>query len=390
MTLDASHRLKKKIPEIMKLWECRANEEVKGAHHQESLALRDSLPDYLRHLVDALSNSIERTEKRKSADKVKSTRLGKKHGADRAKVLHYTINQLISEYHILRQVIFQVLDKEKPMNQVEREVVLSSIEQAVNDAATEFSDRLKDLKVQMTQILAHDLRNPLTTAKISAQLIKRKPDDEKYTTEKSHLIITSLDRIDKMITDLLDASRAEAGEGDELVLKDCDLDWIIREVANESNIAQEGRFIVRSMGQCIGNWNADGLRRIVENLISNAVKYGQVGALISLTLEQDENYAMLNVNNKGEVIPEEERNIIFHKFKRAKSSENEIGWGLGLAGVQAMVDQHEGTIRVDSDEVNGTTFIMTIPKMTKEKPEAPEHRLPKHVDEKSVPQSKHH
>ncbi|HXH32116.1 MAG TPA: histidine kinase dimerization/phospho-acceptor domain-containing protein [Bacteriovoracaceae bacterium] len=83
------------------------------------------------------------------------------------------MDQLISEYHILRQVICDVLEKDKPLNPVEREVIVCSIEQAVNDAASEFSATLKDLKDQMTQILAHDLRNPLTTAKISTQLIMR-------------------------------------------------------------------------------------------------------------------------------------------------------------------------------------------------------------------------
>ncbi|HXH32115.1 MAG TPA: hypothetical protein VNJ01_15025 [Bacteriovoracaceae bacterium] len=77
MPVNASLRLKKSIKEIMRLWEVRANEEVRAAHHQESLALRDSLPDYLKHLADALSKTIDRTEARKSADKRESTRLGK-------------------------------------------------------------------------------------------------------------------------------------------------------------------------------------------------------------------------------------------------------------------------------------------------------------------------
>ncbi|HXH32117.1 MAG TPA: ATP-binding protein [Bacteriovoracaceae bacterium] len=82
--------------------------------------------------------------------------------------------------------------------------------------------------------------------------------------------------------------------------------------------------------------------------------------------------------------------MIFHKFKRSKSSENEIGWGIGLTAVQTMVDNHKGTIRVESDKENGTTFIITIPKATKERTETPYSPQPKVKDEQSVPKSKHH
>ncbi len=192
-----------------------------------------------------------------------------------------------------------------------------------------------------------------------------------------------------MITDLLDASKLEA-EGNDLELKECDLDWIIRETSNEANIANEGRFLVRSIGKCMGCWNETGLRRLIENLISNAVKYGEVSTSITIGLEQDENYATLSVNNKGEVIPEEDRRMIFHKFKRAKSSGSEIGWGIGLTSAQMMVNKHKGTMRVESDKENGTTFIITIPKVIDERPETPDSPHAKVKDEKSVPQSNHH
>jgi signal transduction histidine kinase len=85
----------------------------------------------------------------------------------------------------------------------------------------------------------------------------------------------SLDRLDRMIQDLLDASRMKTGSELELTMEpDCDLNWIVREVADEINMIQENRIILNSDGSCTGNWNETGLRRVVENLASNALKYG--------------------------------------------------------------------------------------------------------------------
>lgn len=362
MTNITSIKLKKSIKEIMTAWEERANEEILAANQQMSLALKDSLPDYLSHLASTLSNTINRTEARKKKDKDKSTKLGKKHGCDRAQSNNYTMDQLIFEYHILRQVIFDVLEKEKKLNPVEREVIVCSIEQAVNDAATEFSNYMRNLREQVTQVLAHDLRNPLTTAKISTQLILMKPENRENCINKAELTLKSIERIDMMISDLLDASRIKAGEKTILEFKECDLDWIVREIANESNIAIEGRFNVISNGKCLGFWNENGLRRLFENLATNAVKHGQVDAPVTIFIQDDKASATVSVHNIGLPIPTKDKANIFKKFKRSSSSANKKGWGLGLTVVAGMVDGHHGSIKVESDKANGTTFIVKLPK----------------------------
>lgn len=363
-TNKTSNRLKKSIDEIMTAWEERANDEIDASNHQKSLALKDSLPDYLLHLSNALSDTVDRTEARKKKDKEKSTRLGIKHGSDRAQSLDYTIDQLISEYQILRQVIFDVMEEGK-LNPVEREVIVCSIEQAVNDAATEFSDHLKKLKEQMAQVLAHDLRNPLTTAKISSQLILKRPDDRDNCISKADLTLKSLDRIDKMITELLDASMMKAGEQPFFEFKACDLDWVAREIVNESNIANEGRINVESKGKCLGLWNENGLRRLFENLITNAVKYGQADAPITVSIKDDANSATVSVHNLGQPISNKDKANIFKKYNRSNSSKDQKGWGLGLTVVTGMVKAHHGTIKVESEKAIGTTFIVKLPKEPK-------------------------
>jgi len=130
----------------MRLWEKRARERVGASTHQNSLVLQNSLPLYLNQLVDQLSKRIVRTSARITADEVESTRIGKLHGHERAGYADYSMSQLIFEYHLLHQVIFQVLEEEAPLGVRDRDIIIGYIEQAVNDAATQFSEKLRDIR----------------------------------------------------------------------------------------------------------------------------------------------------------------------------------------------------------------------------------------------------
>lgn len=357
MHISTSVRLKNNIPKIMSKWEQRALVEISASHFQESLALRNSLPEYLTQLVDALSKNIDRTHARIRQDKADSTRIGKKHGSERANAREYTMDQMILEYHILREVICDVLEEEFILTAIEREVIVCSIEQAVNDAATQFSETAKEYQEQLAHTLVHDLRNPLTTAKVCTQMLLRQLDDKEKSEKKIAQILKSIERIDSMIGDLLDASKNKV-----LIFQEMDLSILTESVVEESNLAYEGRFVFNSCGNCTGNWNESSLRRLIENLATNAAKYGTEKSVITLTLTQDNMSASLTVHNQGTPIPQEEQAILFHRFRRAKSAEKKTGWGLGLTVVQEIVEAHNGEIKVMSKDGIGTTFLIKLPK----------------------------
>ncbi len=359
--ISTSTRLTNNISRIMTAWEVRALREVTSAHHQGSLALRNSLPEYLSQMADALSKTIDRTHARNRSDKEESTRIGKKHGSERAASLNYTMDQMILEYHILRQVLFDIMEEEQVLTTIEREVMICSIEQAVNDAATQFSDSLKDFQEHLSHALVHDLRNPLTVAKASAELILRNKETSEYTSDKTKKVIINLDRIDAMITDLLDISRKKAWDNLSLDFQDCDLDLILREIIDGSEMAHGTRFNYESKGMCIGQWNEKSLRRIIENLTTNAVKYGIENSPITFTLSSDRNSATFAIHNHGSPIPTEEQSLLFDKFRRSKAAERKEGWGLGLTVVKEMVVAHNGSVEVSSGPDIGTTFIITLP-----------------------------
>lgn len=364
MPNHTSEKLQRLSPEIMDLWMERTLEEVKAANLQETLALKNSLPIYLSQLVDALSNTIDRTHARKRADKLDSTRIGKKHGKERAIASEYTMDQMILEYHILRQVICDVMERDVPLTPVEREVIVCSVEQAVNDAATQFSDTLRDFQDHLSHTLAHDLRNPLTTVMTTAQILKRQFTAQ-GDVEKAARIIQAARRIDDMIQQLLDEGRMKADEK-KLEFKDCDLEWLVKDIAFELNISNDDRFVVKSSGKCTGLWNENYLRRLIENLATNAIKYGEEGKPVTLTVSESDTHGFLTVHNIGNPIPKNELPHLFEKFKRLRTAEKKVGWGLGLAVVKGMVDAHQGSISVESEEGKGTTFIVTLPKTVSE------------------------
>jgi signal transduction histidine kinase len=362
MQNQTSNRLKNKTSEIMTIWEARVSQEVLASRHLKTLALRDSIPEYLLHMADALSTTINRSAARNKLDKIEGTRVGRKHGKERAGSLNYTMDQMILEYHILRQVICDVLEEEQILTPVEREVIVGSIEQAVNDAASEFSETLRDIQEQLSHTLVHDLRTPITVAKASAQMILRRPDDVDNCINKASRIVGNMDRIDNMIRDLLDASRIRAGQGLPLEFNECDLDWIVREVAEELNSAHPDRIKLVSSGQCQGYWNQNGLRRMLENLVNNALKYGHEHAPVTIYLSQTAQTATIKVHNQGAAIASDERDILFQQYRRSRTIESEVGWGLGLTVVKGMVDAHQGSIEVQSEEGHGTSFTIDLPK----------------------------
>ncbi len=323
--------------------------------------MRDSLPEYLGQLVDALSTTIDRTDARIKADRVDSIRVGSLHGSDRAGSLNYSMNQLIYEYHILRQVICDVMEEEAILSPAEREIIVASIEQAVNDAATQYSETLREIQERLSNTIAHDLRGPLTAAKSSAQLIMRRPDNVDHCMRNAALISLNMDRLDSMIHDLLDASKVKAGQRLNLDVKECDLDLIARQVADEGSLSYGNRFQIHSTGKCLGYWDENGIRRVIENLSTNAVKYSSPNTPITICIQRVENSVKLSVHNRGAPILKEDQVILFQQFRRIRSKGNKIGWGLGLVIVKGMVEAHRGSIHVESNEEKGTTFTIELP-----------------------------
>lgn len=363
MSNQVSDRLKQNAKRIMQMWEKRARDQVDASIHHDSLVLQNSLPLYLTQLVDELSTEIDRTAARIETDRLENNRIGKQHGRERAGYADYSMTELIFEYHILRQVIFEVLEEEAPLEVRERNIIINSIEQAVNDAASQFSETLRDIQELFMVTLTHDLRGSINTVKLGTQLILRRLDRGDSHVEVAARMIRAIDRMDSIIQNLLDASRLRAGQSLKLEFAECDLNRLLQELVDDLRFTYGERFKLISDSHVKSYCSHKEMRRVIENLAINAVKYGTPNTPITLTIEQTETHINLTVHNQGNPIAPDAQSILFQQFRRTISAEEQTGWGLGLFLAKRITEAHQGTIEVESTEAKGTSFIIKLPKV---------------------------
>jgi signal transduction histidine kinase len=361
MSEAASKILEKNIDRIMKIWEQRARQEVEAAPEQKTLALRNDLPGYLQKLAESLRLNRNQTPLQRHDALNEQGVLGKKHGRGRAESVNYTIDQLIFEYHILRQTVFEVLDESGALTVIARDIILDSIEQAVNDAATEFSDYLKNLQETLSHTLVHDLRSPLSIAMLSAQMIRGGPSEDDPLKKIRGRIVSNLARIDLMIYRLLDYSSIKAGQKVILKIEKMDVVELLETFARDFSFSGTRPFLLQAPVSLFGYWDVSGIASIVENLVTNAVKYGDMDSAITLRAEQTAGQVRISVHNQGKVIPITEQGAIFQQFRRIRTEEDQVGWGLGLMIVKSIAEVHGGTVSLDSLENRGTTFTVELP-----------------------------
>ncbi|HXH73526.1 MAG TPA: HAMP domain-containing sensor histidine kinase [Bacteriovoracaceae bacterium] len=380
---QTSNRLKKHTNEILNLWEQRTWEEVKAAKNQKSLALRDSLPEYLLKLAEALSGTIDRTAARNRMDKIELTRLGKKHGMERANSMHYTIDQLIMEYHILRQVICDVMDKDQILTPTELEVIVCSIEQAVSDAATEFSenmevfakkaaleDELRETvrsRDEFLSIVSHELKTPLTSLKLEAEMLLKYTDDGvkkiKKNRDFANHVNNQISRLSHLIDYIVDFGRIRAGNY-RFEFEKVNINDVISEVIEKSdNIFQAFKLAPPEFichGDAMVQIDKVKIEQVINNILTNAIKYGR-GRPISIEVFVQNNEVEIIVRDQGMGIDPTSLDRIFKRFERAISPNEVTGLGLGLYITKEILSAHEGRIWVESQLGRGSDFHFTLP-----------------------------
>jgi signal transduction histidine kinase len=221
----------------------------------------------------------------------------------------------------------------------------------------------RSLRERFVSVLAHDLRGPLSSAKLAAQVMIARAESLEKRQELAVKIDRNLDRMDRMIRDLLDANRIRAGERLPLSLEPCDLGQIAREIAEEIHALHDKRIELDGEPTLRGIWSADELRRALWNLVTNAVKYGDPQRRICISLHRVDERARVAVHNWGPPIPPEDQATLFEPFTRARAAtrSGRPGWGLGLALVRGCAEAHGGTISLESTAEAGTTFTLEIP-----------------------------
>jgi PAS domain S-box-containing protein len=222
-----------------------------------------------------------------------------------------------------------------------------------------------DFEQKLIGIVGHDLRQPLQTVSMSAQvLLARKELDERSHRAVTR-ILSATERAGRMLRDILDFTQARLGGGIPLSREQADLALVARGAADEAMAAQpERRVEVEVEGDGHGRWDVDRLHQVLDNLLTNALTYGAREAPVRLTVDgRGEEAVVLSVHNAGAPIPPELLPDLFAPMKRgAAPSGARRSVGLGLFIVQHLVQAHGGTIEVESSEGAGTTFTVRLPR----------------------------
>lgn len=229
--------------------------------------------------------------------------------------------------------------------------------------AFEMLELERDVRERVIGALTHDLRTPLAAAKINAQLLTRKIPTTEMLNKVANRIANNIDRADKMIQDILDASQIKAGEKMSLDIKKYDLNELVMLTVDNLQDIHGARIVFNSKESFYGHLDASALKRMVENLINNAVKYGKELAPVTVKLKQLKDSIVVAVHNEGLPIPDDDQKTIFEAYQRTHSAKKGVqrGWGLGLTLVKGFAEAHGGQAIVRSSLQDGTTFSIIIP-----------------------------
>ena len=342
---------------VLDEWAQQVRGKIAGAAALAHPILVNTIPVLYDNLTEALSPDYPRT----SAAAVTPT-VALEHGGERARLSKYDTEAVIVEYQLLRETIFRVLRQHKAaVSEREAEIINSAIDAAICEAVTAFALVQAAFREQFFAALAHDLRGPLANASISAELIQRTGDLARIRTYADK-IRENLGRVDQMIGQLLDTLVVQHGQRLPIKPSNFDMKEVVTEVCEQMTLAHGPRFEVEG-GSVRGWWGRTELQRALENLISNALKYGAADKPVRIVYNSEHERVILSVHNEGDPIPPDQVESVFQVFRRAAAAKQNPaqGWGIGLPYVRSVAESHGGSIDVDSSPERGTTFTIDIP-----------------------------
>jgi signal transduction histidine kinase len=221
----------------------------------------------------------------------------------------------------------------------------------------------------LASLVSHDLRNPLATVLMQTALLRRSLAQGKLNPDRLGDSLERIERnglkMDRLIDELLDIAQLQAGEPLQLAYDDVDLAPLVKQaVLDHQRTAPNHRLELDVHGSLLGHWDAGRLERVIDNLLSNAIKYSPQGGrvLVEVAAEGASGPVTLRVSDQGVGIAAVDLPQIFAWFGRGKNVGGIRGSGIGLVGVKAIVDQHGGSISVQSEEGKGTTFTVRLPR----------------------------
>jgi signal transduction histidine kinase len=275
------------------------------------------------------------------------------------------LEELARQNRDLVQVLAELEEKREQLERVNRQLAES------NRGLNEANEKLRELSAMKEEFLAlttHDLRSPLTVISgvinffTSGRLGELTPEQRNMVS----MMERNTQNLIELVNDLLDASKLESGTM-KLEPSQVELRGLIEELREQMLplAAEKGIALEDSIPEDLPALRADRpkLRRVLVNLISNALKFTPKGGRVGVSAQREGAMVRASVSDTGVGIPEEDVQDIFDKYAQARSraTRSEKGTGLGLYITRQLVELHGGKIEVRSEVGRGSTFSFTIP-----------------------------
>jgi signal transduction histidine kinase len=232
--------------------------------------------------------------------------------------------------------------------------------------ALDLLKRQADFEKQLIGIVSHDLRNPLNLITLAAELLTESGGMDEQARGSVARIQRAADAAARLVRDLLDFTQARLGGGIHVEPSPTDLHALVRAVTDDvSNTFPDRRVTVRREGSGHGEWDPDRLSQVVQNLVTNALKYSPPATPVLVETRVGPAEATLLVHNQGAAIPPEKLPLLFEPFQRATAAVDAASRsvGLGLYIVKQIVEAHHGSVEVRSTEAEGTSFTVRLPRL---------------------------
>jgi signal transduction histidine kinase len=242
----------------------------------------------------------------------------------------------------------------------------ADLQKRLRDQDRQYFERLAAMKDDLMLTASHDLKNPIASIVLSLDLLRRRSDpSDTYLQRYLRQIENATDHMRYLITDLFELARLETGRA--LTLSPHDLVALAREVVRlfEPQAFSQGidLRLVCEVDTLIAEIDPPSLRRALDNIIGNALKYTPAGGSIDVRITVERGQAVIRVQDSGLGIPADDLPHIFERFYRVQDKVHQAieGTGLGLAIVKTVVDQHGGSVSAQSSEGAGTTITLRLP-----------------------------
>ena len=260
----------------------------------------------------------------------------------------------------------------------------ASLQQRIDEATAELKERYEQLKEldrmksQFLSIASHELKTPITAMsgflQVALRRVRRLSEGEaaapvadslRAITEQLEVVYRQTGKLARLVDELLDVSRIQTGRI-EFRYADVDLSELANEVAARMQLTTTTHAIaVRRDSENIVTADRDHIEQVLNNLVTNAIKYSPTGGSITIDVRPDNDGVRLSVTDQGIGIPEEELDAIFGLFYRSpdRAARDAAGMGLGLYISKEIVVRHGGRIWAESGGVKGSTLNVVIPRM---------------------------